>query len=106
MAVQNQVAGFIQSRLDSLNLTDNIDAVSILFHHAGNSPDVTLNGFQPVQRLSIFHLFSKPLLVNTPPQGGVGMIILARMDMIVKPSFSIFPYNNIKAILLVFCAII
>jgi hypothetical protein len=82
MSFQDLSADLIQGRFHRLDLADDIDAVRILFHHADDTPQMALNGFQTSDGISVFHgssIFREGMQrVSYPPPGGLGRVIITQ----------------------------
>src|SRR3990170_1282384 len=66
VVAEDSQADLLQSCLDGLELSDDVDAIGLVFDHSLDAPDVPLDAFQPLDPLGGFH----GCLPRSPPQGG------------------------------------
>jgi hypothetical protein len=61
MAVEDVRVQFGQRRLHRLDLTDQVDAVSVVLDHALDTPDVALDRLEALERFGLVQMKEIPL---------------------------------------------
>src|SRR3989304_8179895 len=94
VVAEDSQADLLQSCLDGLKLSDDVDAIGPVFDHSLDTPDVPLDAFQPFEPLGGFH---GSLPHSVPPQGAGAAAILTPAGLPVKPAaFPLFDTDRLR----------